>query len=308
MHQSVLLNESLDALINDPGGIYIDGTFGRGGHTQALLDRLNDQAQVFAFDRDPQAITYGRQHINDPRLSLIHSRFSLMYTAMAERHLLGKVSGILLDLGVSSPQLDEAQRGFSFMRDGPLDMRMDPTQGQSVAQWLDCASETEIADVIWRYGEERQSRRIARAIVQDRPFTTTRQLAGMIARVVKSKGDKHPATRTFQALRIHINGELDEVTQWLETFDDILAPDGHAVVISFHSLEDRLIKQHFTQLVNGPEVPRNVPLTAAQLASQQHCTWIIKQYKTPATEIHDNARARSAVMRAVKKRNPGPLA
>ena len=301
MHQSVLLHESLDALITDSDGIYIDGTFGRGGHTQALLNRLDDQAQVFAFDRDPQAIDYGRQHFTDPRLSLIHSRFSQMYTAMAERNLLGKVNGILLDLGVSSPQLDEAQRGFSFMRDGPLDMRMDPSQGLSVAQWLNEASETEIADVIWRYGEERQSRRIARAIVQDRPFSTTQQLAEMVARVIRLKGDKHPATRTFQALRIHINGELDEVAQWLETFDDLLAPGGHAVVISFHSLEDRLIKQHFTQLVNGPEIPRHVPLTAAQLNAQQRYTWVVKQCKTPVTEIIDNARARSAVMRAVEK-------
>ena len=302
MHQSVLLHESLNALINDPGGLYIDGTFGRGGHTQVLLTHLNDQAQVFAFDRDPQAIAYGRQHINDPRLSLIHTRFSQMYTAMAQRHLLGKVDGILLDLGVSSPQLDQAERGFSFMREGPLDMRMNPTQGLSVAQWLNQATEGEIADVIWRYGEERQSRRIAHAIVQDRPFQTTLQLANMIARVVKSKGDKHPATRTFQALRIHINNELDELTQWLETFDDLLAPGGHAVVISFHSLEGRLIKQHFTQLVNGPQVPRNIPMTAAQLSAHQRYEWLVKQCKTPATEITDNARARSGVMRAVKKR------
>jgi len=302
MHQSVLLHESLDALINDPGGIYIDGTFGRGGHTQALLARLNDQAQVFAFDRDPQAIAYGQQQINDPRLSLIHARFSQMYTTMAHLNMLGTVNGILLDLGVSSPQLDEAERGFSFRCDGQLDMRMDPTQGISVAQWLNQASEPEIAEIIWRYGEERQSRRIARAVIQDRPFATTLQLANLISRVVNSKGDKHPATRTFQALRIHINGELDEITQWLATFDGLLAPDGHAVVISFHSLEDRLIKQHFTQLINGPDIPRDMPITAAQLDTQQRYLWIVKQCKTSSTEIAGNVRARSAVMRAVKKR------
>ena len=255
-HITVLLQEAVDGLAIRPDGVYVDGTFGRGGHSRLILQHLGPQGRLYAIDRDPQAVAVA-QSWNDPRFEIIPGPFSSLYDYMAERNLLGKVDGLLLDLGVSSPQLDEAERGFSFMNDGPLDMRMDPDHGQSAAEWLATAEAKDIAWVLKTYGEERFAMRIANAIVHDRvqtPFTRTRQLAEMIARVVPIKEkNKHPATRSFQAIRIHVNQELKEVEQTLQASLDVLAPGGRLAVISFHSLEDRIVKQFIRQQEKGQQ-------------------------------------------------------
>ncbi len=260
-HVSVLLHESVDGLAIKPDGIYIDGTFGRGGHSRLILSQLGENGRLYSIDRDPQAIAEA-QKINDPRFEIIHGPFSGMEKYMEERDLIGRVDGVLLDLGVSSPQLDDAERGFSFMRDGPLDMRMDPTSGQSAAEWLAEAEADDIAWVLKEFGEERFAKRIARGIVEHRenpekePLTRTRQLASLIAEVSPFKDKhKHPATRSFQAIRIYINSELDEIQTALNGAVNILAPEGRLSVISFHSLEDRMVKRFIRKESKGPEVP-----------------------------------------------------
>ncbi len=308
-HISVLLNESVDGLSIDPDGIYIDGTFGRGGHSRAILSRLSEKGRLISIDRDPQAIAIANR-ISDPRFQIIHGPFSNMESYVNKLGLTGQINGVLLDLGVSSPQLDDPERGFSFMRDGPLDMRMDPSSGISASDWLLTAETDDIAWVLKVFGEERFAKRIARAIAQYReneqnpPLTRTLQLAQLIAAVspIKEK-KKHPATRSFQAIRIYINSELEEIEKALKGALNLLAKGGRLSVISFHSLEDRLVKQFIKKQSKGPDVPYGVPLTEAQIRAlgQASMKPIGKALKPSDREVSDNTRARSSVLRVAEK-------
>lgn len=266
-HFTVLLDEAVNGLNIRPDGIYIDGTFGRGGHSRLILSQFGEEGRLLAIDRDPQAIAVAKT-IDDPRFSIIHGPFSALGEYVADRDLIGKIDGILLDLGVSSPQLDDAERGFSFMRDGPLDMRMDPTRGQSAAEWLQTAEEADIAWVLKTYGEERFAKRIARAIVEhnrEQPMTRTKELAEVVAAATPVKDKfKHPATRTFQAVRIWVNSELEEIEQALKSSLHVLA-GGRLSIISFHSLEDRIVKRFMRENSRGPQVPAGLPMTEEQL-------------------------------------------
>lgn len=302
-HRSVLLDSAVDLLVNDPDGVYIDGTFGRGGHSRLILGQLGQGGKVLGIDKDPDAIQVARDlSASDARFQPFHGSFAELGAA-AEAQGWMKVNGVLLDLGVSSPQLDDAARGFSFMRDGPLDMRMDPGQAPSAAQWLAEADEKDIANVIWRYGEEKFSRRIARLVVERRkeaPLETTRQLALLVSEAVpKKEKHKHPATRTFQAIRIFINRELEDLELGLNAAVEKLMPGGRLVVISFHSLEDRLVKRFMRDLARGPRLPKGVPVTAEQEASAFRL--IGKANKADTEEVSDNVRARSAVMRVLER-------
>ena len=299
-HTPVLLSEAVEALALQQNGTYLDATFGRGGHSRAILARLGPDGRLIALDRDPQAIEAGRR-ITDPRFSIEHAHFSQL-SEVLDRRGIALLDGALFDLGVSSPQLDEAERGFSFRQDGPLDMRMDNEQGESAAQWLARASASEIADVLWTYGEERLSRKIAAAIVMDRvakPFTRTAQLAELIARVVP-RGDQkiHPATRSFQAIRIFINRELVDLETGLDAALARLKPGGRLAVISFHSLEDRIVKQFILRHAKAPPTNRRMPVvpeftpTLAAIGDAR---------KGDADEIASNPRARSAVLRVAEK-------
>jgi 16S rRNA (cytosine1402-N4)-methyltransferase len=307
-HRPVLLAEAVTALISGPliqkqnaakNILVIDGTFGRGGHTQALLKELPASASMISFDKDLDAITVA-QKIKDPRLSIVHDSFAHMdQYAQAE-----SVDGILLDLGISSPQVDEAHRGFSFRREGPLDMRMNTDHGMTAAEWLEQASQEEITHVIKTYGEERFAFQIAKAIVAKReeglsPKTTT-QLASLVAGVVRTReAGQDPATRTFQALRIFINRELDDLELGLKAALNVLKPGGRLAVISFHSLEDRIVKQ-FLQARAKVEVPRGLPVREKDLP--QSALEIIGRVKPSDSEVSENPRARSAIMRVAQKR------
>lgn len=303
-HQSVLLHESVEALITDVNGFYVDGTFGRGGHSREVLLRLSEDAQLMAVDKDEQAIAEAdKQFSDEKRFSIRHGSFSQLNQWLVEIEKLGKVNGILLDLGVSSPQLDEAHRGFSFMQDGPLDMRMNRTKGETAAEWINSASQEDIARVLKEYGEERFSKRIARAIVdhrQEQPFATTHELSKVVteANPAWEKG-KHPATRAFQAIRIHINDELSDLDVILEQALAALAVGGRLVVISFHSLEDRRVKRFIRQQVQGDRLPMGVPVRDEQLNKRLRS--IGKAVKAGANELSHNPRARSAVMRVAEK-------
>ncbi|CAH0534457.1 Ribosomal RNA small subunit methyltransferase H [Vibrio stylophorae] len=308
-HISVLLEESLNGLAIRPDGIYVDGTFGRGGHSRAILARLGEQGRLYSIDRDPQAIAEA-QTIDDPRFQIIHGPFSGVEEYLTERGLAGKVDGVLFDLGVSSPQLDDPERGFSFMRDGPLDMRMDPTTGQSAAQWLLEAEADDISWVLKTFGEERFAWRIAKAIVAHReneenePLTRTSQLAKLIEDAVPIREKKkHPATRSFQAIRIYINSELEEIDRALMGAMSILAPQGRLSVISFHSLEDRMVKRFMRNQSKGPEVPHGVPLTQAQIdqLGKAKMKTVGKAIKPSAQEIEYNSRSRSSVLRVAER-------
>lgn len=303
-HITVLLDEAVAGLNIKPGGVYVDGTFGRGGHSRHILSQLGQDGRLLAIDRDPQAILEA-QKITDPRFQILHGPFSRLAQMVEAQGLTGRIDGVLLDLGVSSPQLDQAERGFSFQKDGPLDMRMDPTSGQSAADWLAQADEADIAWVLKTFGEEKFARKIARAIVHDRqqtPFTRTRQLAEMIARVSPSREkNKHAATRSFQAIRIYINSELEEIEQALNGALRVLAPGGRLSVISFHSLEDRLVKHFIRKQEKGPEVPPGLPLTEAQLAGGRLLKSIGKALKPSAKEVEANPRARSSVLRVAER-------
>lgn len=303
-HFSVLLKESVGALVQDEGGVYIDGTFGRGGHSRAILQQLNESGQLLAFDKDPQAVAAGRElEVTDNRFAIVHESFVALAEEAERREVAGRVAGILLDLGVSSPQLDQADRGFSFLQDGPLDMRMDPTRGISAADWVNSAPEEEIARVLFEYGEERFSRRMARAIVAQRrqtPFTRTRQLAEVVAAAnPKWERDKNPATRAFQAIRIEVNSELKDLERALAVALDVLRPGGRLVVISFHSLEDRIVKRFFKQEARGQIFPKGLPVTEDQL--QQRLRLIGKTIKASEEELQLNIRSRSAIMRVAEK-------
>lgn len=303
-HFSVLLKESVGALVQDEGGVYIDGTFGRGGHSRAILQQLNESGQLLAFDKDPQAVAAGRElEVTDNRFAIVHESFVALAEEAERREVAGRVAGILLDLGVSSPQLDQADRGFSFLQDGPLDMRMDTTRGISAADWVNSAPEEEIARVLFEYGEERFSRRMARAIVAQRrqtPFTRTRQLAEVVAAAnPKWERDKNPATRAFQAIRIEVNSELKDLERALAVALDVLRPGGRLVVISFHSLEDRIVKRFFKQEARGQVFPKGLPVTEDQL--QQRLRLIGKTIKASEEELQLNIRSRSAIMRVAEK-------
>ncbi|SDJ64682.1 16S rRNA (cytosine(1402)-N(4))-methyltransferase RsmH [Microbulbifer yueqingensis] len=302
LHRSVLLREAVDALVTDPGGFYIDGTFGRGGHSAAILEKLDAHGRLLAIDKDPQAVEFARERFgNEQRLEIWHGSFAEMDSAAADRR--GSVSGILLDLGVSSPQLDQAERGFSFMQDGPLDMRMDTSRGMSAADWVNSESEAEMARVFKEYGEERFARRMAAAIVRrraEKPFERTLDLAEVVkaANPAWEKG-KHPATRVFQAIRIHINGELEDLQRALDAAMDLLAPAGRLVVISFHSLEDRMVKRFIRDKERGPKLPRGLPVMDSQIEKTLRA--VGKAVKAEAQELGDNVRSRSAVMRVAEK-------
>ncbi|KEA53200.1 MULTISPECIES: 16S rRNA (cytosine(1402)-N(4))-methyltransferase RsmH [Mangrovibacter] len=304
-HTTVLLDEAVNGLNIRQDGIYIDGTFGRGGHSRLILSKLGAEGRLLAIDRDPQAIEAASQ-INDARFSIVHGPFSHLADYVEELGLTGKIDGILLDLGVSSPQLDDPERGFSFMRDGPLDMRMDPTRGQSAAEWLLSAEEQDIAWVLKTYGEERFAKRIARAIVErnkEAPMTRTKELAEVVAAATPVKDKfKHPATRTFQAVRIWVNSELEEIEQALKGAVTVLAPDGRLSVISFHSLEDRLVKRFMREQSRGPQVPAGLPMTEAQLrALGGRQLKALGKLMPGEDEVADNPRARSSVLRIAQR-------
>lgn len=302
-HEPVLLSESLDALNIRADGIYVDGTFGRGGHSQAILAALKPTGRLYALDRDPEALLAADERFgNDGRFCIGHGSFRELRRFCDEWGITGRVDGLLLDIGVSSPQLDDASRGFSFLQDGPLDMRMDPNDGPSAADWLRHAGERDIAEVLWRYGEERYARRIARAIVARREVAsvdTTAKLAALVAGAVpKRERGKHPATRTFQAIRIEINHELDALREGLEQSLDVLAAGGRLVVISFHSLEDRIVKRFIRENARGPRVPRRLPVTG-EAATGRLCA-AGGPLRPSSSECQGNPRARSAMLRAAE--------
>jgi len=303
-HRPVLLDEVVQALRPRADGIYVDGTFGRGGHAQAILERLGAHGRLLAFDRDPQAVRAAEQKFSgDARFSIVRGPFSMMGQTMTACGWRGKIDGILLDLGVSSPQFDDPQRGFSFRHDGPLDMRMDPDSTPSAAQWLNYAEEQEIAAVIRDYGEERFARRIAKVICRERatqPIETTLQLARIVAQAVPTREPgKDPATRTFQALRMHVNRELDELRAVLPQTVEALAPGGRLAVISFHSLEDRIVKHFLRDEAKGDRFPPNLPVRRAQLNPRLRP--IGKAMHASAAEVERNPRARSAVLRVAER-------
>ncbi len=304
-HLSVLLNETVGGLEIKPDGIYIDGTFGRGGHSRVVLSQLGPNGRLIAIDRDPQAIEAAKQFSGDERFSIVHSGFGQLEQYVHELNLVGKIDGVLLDLGVSSPQLDDAERGFSFLRDGPLDMRMDNSQGQTAAQWI---ARAEIEDMAWvfkTYGEEKNSRHIARCIDADRektPFLRTKDLADLIFRITKKKEKhKHPATRVFQAIRIYINSELEQIDQALEGAMNVLAPEGRLSVISFHSLEDRMVKRFIRRHSQAAEAPFGLPITEVELNKNRKLKPVGKAQKPSEVEIEQNPRSRSSVLRVAQR-------
>ena len=301
-HTTILLDEAADALIQDASGVYVDGTYGRGGHSRAILSRLSATGQLLAFDRDPEAIQHAQQ-VADPRFVITQGNFSEMADTLNQRGLIGHVNGVLLDLGVSSPQLDDASRGFSFMQDGPLDMRMNPEQSPSAEDWINVASVDEMSAVFREYGEERYARRIAAAIVRERAggrIRRTLELADIVTRANPAwEKHKHPATRVFQAIRIFINSELDELQRILASVVGCLSPGGRVVVIAFHSLEDRIVKQFLRAQSQGNVLPRGVPVMG--LPEGRSMRLVGKATKPSEAEVNHNPRARSAVMRVGEK-------
>lgn len=304
MHRAVLAEEVVDALRPCAGGRYVDATVGWGGHASAILDRVGPQGRLLAIDQDPYAVAAACERWrDDARVSVVHGRFSTLEELVKRHGFSGGVQGILLDLGVSSPQLDEPGRGFSFLRDGPLDMRMDPTRGESAADWLARATERELAQVIRQYGEERYARSVARAIVRARagaPLTRTGQLADIVAAAVPTREPgKHPATRTFQALRIHVNRELEELEACLPQAVAALAPAGRLAVISFHSLEDRVVKRFLRDQARGDRFPPDLPVASDRLSPTLRL--IGRGRRAGEAEVAANPRARSAVLRVAER-------
>ncbi len=304
-HQPVLLKEVLAGLAIRESGVYIDCTFGRGGHSRAILQHLGAEGKLLALDKDPEAIASPQAMAlaSDSRFTLIRSDFSRLLEIASQQGLTGKVQGVLMDLGVSSPQLDDPDRGFSFLQEGPLDMRMNPETGVSAAEWLMTVSEKELADVIFRYGEERFSRRIARAIVgqrNKRPLASTRQLAELIERAVPRKDKyKHPATRTFQAIRIYINRELESLEKGLRQAVEVLGVGGRLAVISFHSLEDRAVKQFFRLESRGRAIPKGLPVPVSESSLRLKN---LGKKRPDKEEVEINPRARSAILRIAERR------
>ncbi|MAN50972.1 MULTISPECIES: 16S rRNA (cytosine(1402)-N(4))-methyltransferase RsmH [unclassified Marinimicrobium] len=303
-HQTVLLNEAVDALVQDVDGFYVDGTFGRGGHSARILERLSEKGRLLGIDKDADAIAVAHERFaGDARFEIAQGSFAALAELVGARGMTGKVQGLLLDLGVSSPQLDEAERGFSFLNDGPLDMRMDRSSGQSAAEWLAEAPEAEIARVLKEYGEERFGKRMARALVAARaeqPITRTSQLAEIVkaANPAWEKG-KHPATRAFQGIRIHVNNELSDLEAILAQALTVLAPGGRLVVISFHSLEDRLVKRFIRRQEKGQPLPAGLPVRDEQL--DRTLKSVGKAVRASDIEVGANVRSRSAIMRVAEK-------
>lgn len=301
-HQPVLLKEVLANLVIDHSGIYIDATFGRGGHSVEILQLIDNKGNLICIDKDPEAIQVATA-LQDKRIIVRQGSFKRIKEWVEELNMTGKISGILLDLGVSSPQLDNPLRGFSFLKDGPLDMRMDLTQKFTAADWINHAKEAEIAQVLYEYGEERFARRIAKAIVNERvqmPIVTTKRLAEIVSRAnPKWEKHKHPATRAFQAIRILVNSELSELQDCLEQCLEVLAVKGRLLVISFHSLEDRIVKQFMHKHISGGDIPSGVPLRQDQLNIRLRS--VGRAIRASVAEIHNNPRARSAVLRVMEK-------
>ncbi len=303
-HVPVLLDEVIAALAIKPDAIIVDATFGRGGHAEEIMKRLGTSGRLLAMDRDPAAIEAGRRRFHDDaRVALEQAPFSLLQSLCERQRVSGQVSGIVFDLGVSSPQLDDAQRGFSFRASGPLDMRMDPTHGPSAADWINSATESEIERVLREYGEERFARRIARAIVARRaeqPLATTGELQQLVADAIpRRERGKDPATRTFQAIRIHINREIDELAAVLPQAVRVLAPGGRLAVISFHSLEDRLVKRFLRAQSTGPTLPPKLPVRHKTIPVPLKLVGRAQQ--ASAAEVQRNPRARSAVLRVAER-------
>ena len=307
VHETVLLHEAVEQLVVDKSGIYIDATFGRGGHSAAILEKLNGDGRLMALDKDPQAVAAAQQRFgNDSRFSILHASFSELDRLLTQQQLKGEIAGILLDLGVSSPQLDEAGRGFSFLKDGPLDMRMNPQVAPSAAEWIASASAEEMATVFKDFGEERFARRIANAIVEQRAIKaidTTLQLAKIVSDANPAwEKHKHPATRVFQAIRIFINRELDDLSALLAAVLDLLKAGGRLVVIGFHSLEDRLVKNFMRDAARGysdERLPRKLPVQHEKF--QPRLLLIGKPIRASEAEVANNPRARSAIMRVAEK-------
>ncbi len=301
-HDSVLFNESLNGLNIKPDGIYVDATLGRCGHAQGILNHLNDSGRVIGFDQDIDAIQYAENNFSDSRLRLIHSNFSNLNDKLNKIELIGKVDGVLMDLGISSPQIDNADRGFSFNKDGLLDMRMDQSQRITAAEWLKDTSEKEIADVLYQYGEEKRSRIIASVIKEyqkSNEIKTTLELANLISTVVKPSKNKHPATRSFQAIRIAINDELIMLSEALNQTIDALDKGGRLAVISFHSIEDRIVKQFIQKNSRPKQIPKGLPI---MMNDTQPC--LLKdlgKVKPSNEEIKMNRRSRSAILRIAEK-------
>ena len=303
-HISVLLDETVSAVITDIDGVYVDATFGRGGHSRALLAKLGSKARLIGFDKDPLAIAEGLSLAKaDARFSIVHDSFASLGDYCDAYSLSGQVQGVMADLGVSSPQLDDAERGFSFMNDGPLDMRMDTTRGVTAAQWLKDISESDLADVLHGYGEERFARRIAKAIVTaraTRAIDTTKVLADIVATAHPAwEKHKHPATRSFQAIRIALNRELDDLRDFLDQSLKVLAPAGRLAVISFHSLEDRMVKRFIEKHCKGDDFPAGLPVTQSQMRP------LLKRVGKPVvpteSEVQNNVRARSSRLRVAER-------
>ncbi|VAW56753.1 16S rRNA (cytosine(1402)-N(4))-methyltransferase [hydrothermal vent metagenome] len=303
-HRPVLLNEVVEALAIKQNGVYFDGTFGRGGHTTEILKHLSENGQILAMDQDPQAIHTARKlFANEQRFNIVQENFADMEAFISSHGMLQQIDGILLDIGVSSPQLDDASRGFSFIKSGPLDMRMNPDVGQSAAEWLATVEEYDLTTVLMHFGEEKFARRIANAIVEMRKETVindTVQLANIIeaAIPVKSK-HKHPATKSFQAIRIYINRELEVLELALNTSLKMLTVGGRLAVISFHSLEDRMVKRFFRKMTRGPQIPKDIPLLAVDL--EQPYKLVGKAIKPTKQEIQENPRSRSSVLRVIER-------
>jgi 16S rRNA (cytosine1402-N4)-methyltransferase len=301
-HATVLLNEAVAALAIKPDGIYVDGTFGRGGHSELILEQLGGSGKLIALDKDLTAVAAGKRW-QDQRFQIVHRGFVRLVEVLRERGV-ERVDGILLDLGVSSPQLDDAKRGFSFRFDAPLDMRMDVSSGMTAAQWLATVEEGLLGKVIHDYGEERFAKQIARSIVAARtiqPIDTTRQLAELVGKAVRTReSGQNPATRTFQAIRIYLNQELEELTRVLPECVKLLKSSGRLVVISFHSLEDRIVKHFMRDMAKGDKLPRDVPIRASEIP-QGKLNLIGKAVRAGAAELSANPRARSAVMRVAER-------
>lgn len=304
-HISVLLNEAIDGLAINPDGIYIDCTFGRGGHSGLILSQLSPKGRLIAIDRDPTAIEAAKKFADDPRFTIEHYGFADLAEIVEKHQLTQKIDGVLMDLGVSSPQLDQAERGFSFMNDGPLDMRMDTSKGQTAAEWLAVADVEDITWVLRTFGEEKHAWRIANAIVDAREEETLTR-TGQLAKIIKTAAPqreikKHPATRSFQAIRMYINSELEQIEKALASSLDVLSEEGRLVVISFHSLEDRLVKQFMKKHSQGKKVPRGLPISEEEIQKGKKLALVGKRLKPSKQEVDENVRSRSSVLRVARR-------
>jgi 16S rRNA (cytosine1402-N4)-methyltransferase len=310
MHKPVLLSACVRGLNIKPGGVYVDGTFGRGGHSQEILKHLGPQGKLLVFDKDPEAVLAAQKlQASDPRVIIAHASFAELKLKLEKLNFLGQIDGVLLDLGVSSPQLDQAARGFSFMQDGPLDMRMncdESSQDLTAADLIEKIDEKNLAQLISEFGEEKFAKKIAHIIKLEQiksPIKTTLRLAALIKNNIPfdRKSKKHPATRTFQALRIAVNHELEDLKVFLDQIESVLAPKGRLVIMSFHSLEDRIVKQFIDKSMMGCTVPRRLPIMEKDILKNQTFRWVKKKQLANTEEIAENSRSRSVVLRVAEK-------